>query len=173
MQSYSPELDRIRQILRYNRRGMSITEISRKIEINRNSVAKYLDVLLISGDVEVKKVCTAKLYFLSERVPLSEMLSLTSDAILVLNLSGAIDFANARFLRIEGCQLKEIAGKKLSDVPFTLVDEELMEKVVSASPGEIFEKRDPCGNGGWVTDFQDEMYRNGSSGRWKRDNAYI
>ncbi len=68
MQSYSPELDRIRQMLRYNRRGMSITEISRKPEINRNSVAKYLDVLLISGDVEVKKVCTAKLCFLSERV---------------------------------------------------------------------------------------------------------
>jgi PAS domain S-box-containing protein len=140
MQSYSPELDRIRQILRYNRRGMSITEISRKIGINRNSVAKYLDVLLISGEVEVKKVCTAKLYYLSERVPLSEMLSLTSDGILVLNSSGIIDFANARFLRIEGCQLNEIAGKKLSDVSFTLVDGELMETVVSASPGDIFEK---------------------------------
>lgn len=140
MQSYSPELDRIRQMLRYNRRGMSITEISRKIGINRNSVAKYLDVLLISGEVEVKKVCTAKMYFLSERIPLSEMLSLTSDGILVLNSSGVIDFANARFLRIERCQLNEIAGKKLSDVSFTLVDGELMEKVFSASPGDIFEK---------------------------------
>ncbi|MDE4907640.1 PAS domain S-box protein [Methanogenium marinum] len=119
---------------------MSITEISRKIGINRNSVAKYLDVLLISGEVEVKKVCTAKLYFLSERVPLSEMLSLTSDGIIVLNSSGVIDFANVRFLKIEGCQLDEIVGKKLSDVSFTLIDDELMEKVFSSSPGEISEK---------------------------------
>lgn len=140
MQRYSPELDRIKQMLRTNRRGMSITEISRKLQINRNSVAKYLDVLLISGDVEVKKVCTAKLYFLSDRVPLSEMLSLTSDAILVVNASGVIDFANARFLRIEGCLLNEIAGRYLSDVSFRLVDNEMAEIISSSSPGEIFEK---------------------------------
>ncbi len=68
------------------------------------------------------------------------MLSLTSDGILVLNSSGAIDFANARFLRTEGRQLNEITGIKLSDVSFTLIDEELMEKVSSALPGEILKK---------------------------------
>lgn len=140
MHRYSPELDRIKQILRQNRRGLSITEISRKIGINRNSVAKYLDVLQIAGEVEVKKVCTAKLYFISDRVPLSEMLSLTSDAILVISASGVIDFANCRFLGIEGWQLDEIAGKKLSELSFSLIDEDIMEKVSSPIPGEIFEK---------------------------------
>lgn len=140
MQRYSPELDRIKQMLRHNRRGLSITDISRRIGINRNSVAKYLDVLQMAGEVEVKKVCTAKLYFLSERIPLSEMLSLTSDAILVLNASGVIDFANSRFLAIEEWQMNEIAGKKLSDVSSALVDGEMVAKISSLSPGEIFEK---------------------------------
>ncbi|WFN35581.1 PAS domain S-box protein [Methanogenium sp. S4BF] len=71
------------------------------------------------------------------------MLSLTSDAILVLNSSGDIDFANARFLRIEGYELDDIAGKCLSEVPFTLVDDEVMEKAASSPSGEIFEKEIP------------------------------
>lgn len=140
MQKYSPELERIRQMLSHNRRGLSITEISRKIGINRNSVAKYLDVLQVAGEVEVKKVCTAKLYFLSDRIPLSEMLSLTSDAILVIHASGVINFANSRFLEIEGRKLNEVAGKNISDLSFSLVDEEVAEKVSSPTPGETFEK---------------------------------
>lgn len=140
MQRYSPELDRIKQMLRSNRRGLSITDISRRIGINRNSVAKYLDVLQMGGEVEVKKVCTAKLYFISDRVPLLDMLSLTSDAILVLNASGVIDYANSRFLAIEGWQMDEIAGKTLADVSSVLIDDEMMEKITSPSPGRIFEK---------------------------------
>jgi len=140
MQRYSPELDRIKQMLRSNRRGLSITDISRRIGINRNSVAKYLDVLQMAGEVDVKKVCTAKLYFISDRVPLLDMLSLTSDAILVLNASGVIDYANSRFLAIEGWQMEDIAGKTLSDVSSLLIDDEMMERISSPSPGNIFEK---------------------------------
>ena len=79
MERYHPELSHIKELLRSHPRGMTIIDISQKIGINRNSVAKYLDVLLISGQVEMHAVGTAKLYFLSKRVPISAMLSLSSD----------------------------------------------------------------------------------------------
>ena len=62
MESYKDELSRIKKILKANPRGLTITEISHKIDINRNSVAKYLDVLVTSGHVEKRQVGPAKVY---------------------------------------------------------------------------------------------------------------
>ena len=49
------KITRIKTALKFHKKGMSIPEIARQLTMNRNSVAKYLGILLISGQVEATK----------------------------------------------------------------------------------------------------------------------
>ena len=66
---YQKELEKIKKIVNKNPRGTTIKEISQKIGINRNVVAKYLDVLQITGGVEVEEFGRSKVYFPSKSIP--------------------------------------------------------------------------------------------------------
>lgn len=81
---------------------MTVTDIARKIHINRNSVAKYLDILLISGHAEMVTFGPAKVFFPSSRIPLSALLNFTHDYIVVLDKDLTFIQASENFLRF--CQ---------------------------------------------------------------------
>lgn len=51
-------LNRIRGLLKIYPRGLTISEISQRLKCNRNSVAKYLEILQISGTVEMQQMGT-------------------------------------------------------------------------------------------------------------------
>jgi len=167
VQQYVPEMEKIKRTLRSHPRGMSITDLSKSLQTNRNSVAKYLDIMLTSGEVEMKKVCTAKLYFLSHRVPLSEMLSLTSDCLLVLDDDKVITFANDAFLHLEGVSRRDIIGQPLFEICFSLVDDEIASKIETAS-GETFSKEIELDSGDGVRIFRakviETVLENGKKG---------
>lgn len=78
-------VDAIKKHLRWNPRGLTISDLNAKINMNRNLLAKYLDMLLIAGHVEMKVTGTAKVYFLSQRVPVSALLEFSSDFIIMLD----------------------------------------------------------------------------------------
>ncbi|HII98562.1 MAG TPA: histidine kinase, partial [Methanoregula sp.] len=58
-------LKKIQILLRSHRKGLTITDIAKKLSLNRNSTAKYLDILLISGDVALNSYGPAKVYTFS------------------------------------------------------------------------------------------------------------
>jgi predicted transcriptional regulator len=58
-------VEKLKQILKWHPRGITISDLAVKMEMNRNLVAKYLDILLISGQVEMQEIGAAKVYFLS------------------------------------------------------------------------------------------------------------
>lgn len=62
---------------------MTVTQISREVDLNRNSVAKYLEVLLISGHAEMRSYGPAKVFFRSQRVPIFSLLNFSSDYMLI------------------------------------------------------------------------------------------
>ncbi|WP_317136635.1 helix-turn-helix domain-containing protein [Methanochimaera problematica] len=105
------ELSRVMELLKDEPRGLSITDISRLLNMNRNSVSKYLNMLLISGHVDMRSIGVAKVYFLSHRVPISAMLDFSSDAIVVLGGDQRIVQANDNFLAFTGYEREELAGK--------------------------------------------------------------
>ena len=82
--SYEKELDKIKEIVKKKPRGVTIKEISKKIGVNRNVVAKYLDVLQIEGEVEVETFGRSKVYFPSKSVPISAMFDYASELIVVV-----------------------------------------------------------------------------------------
>lgn len=96
------ELSRVKGLLKNEPRGLSITDISRILNMNRNSVSKYLNMLLVSGHVDMRSVGVAKVYFLSQRVPISAMLDFSSEGIIVLDADLKIVQLNDNYLDFSG-----------------------------------------------------------------------
>ncbi|RXE56798.1 hypothetical protein ABH15_01135 [Methanoculleus taiwanensis] len=107
---------RIRNALRFRPKGMTISEISRTTGMNRNSVAKYLDVLLISGQVAMEEIGNAKVYTLSQRVPISAFVDVTRDGVLILDADRRIVQVNEQFLHLAGVGRDEIVDRSLAEI---------------------------------------------------------
>jgi len=118
---YDRELSKIKNFLRGSTKGYTVTEISHAIDINRNSVAKYLDVLCISGAVELKVIGSAKIYSLTKRIPISSILSLSSDFIFVLDDDFVIQYVNERVLDFEKKSSEDIVGKPVGQAGLLLL----------------------------------------------------
>jgi PAS domain S-box-containing protein len=118
---YEQELNRIKSFLKGSHRGYTVTEISRSIEINRNSVAKYLDVLRTMGIVDMKLVGSAKVFSLTKRIPIASILSLSSDYIFVLDEDFIVTYVNENVLNFEKKQIDDIVGKPVDSIGFVLL----------------------------------------------------
>ena len=103
----------ITDLLKEHPQGLSITDIVKKIDISRNTAGRYLENLLVSGQVEMRHFGMAKIYALSHRIPESAMLSITSDLVMQLDANLRIIFANEPFLKILGVPSAELFGKNI------------------------------------------------------------
>ena len=115
VESYQKELASIKSILKESPRGMTVTDISRKMKINRNSVAKYMDILLISGHVEMVTFGPAKVFFPSRRIPISTMLNFTSDFMILLDKELKVVQVNENFLSLMDIERESILGNRIND----------------------------------------------------------
>jgi PAS domain S-box-containing protein len=113
VESYQEELAQIKTILKNNPKGMTVSDIAHEIHINRNSVAKYLDILLISGHVEMVTFGPAKVYFPSSRIPLTALLNSTHDYIVLLNRELKFLQVSENLLKFIETQRSEIIGRPI------------------------------------------------------------
>lgn len=120
METNREELSRIKDVLKKNPRGMNVIEIARAIDMHRQSVTKYLEMLVISGHVEVKAFGPSKVYYLSQRLPLSAMLSLSSDMILLLDRDLNIINVNDAFLAFLDARREEVLNKEMRLISLSL-----------------------------------------------------
>jgi len=81
---------------------MNIREISDALRINRNSVAKYLDVLTTREEVDFKVFGKSKVYYLSQRVPVTKLIGFSSNLMVILNRDLEIVQINDAFLPVPG-----------------------------------------------------------------------
>ncbi len=109
-------VDSIKKHLRWNPRGLTISDLTSKLDLNRNLVAKSLDMLLISGQVEMEVIGTAKVYFLSHRVPISTMLEFSSDYVIVLDTEQRILQVNEPVLTLLHEKRESLVGKTTSEI---------------------------------------------------------
>jgi len=92
---------------------MTVSDIAREININRNSVAKYLDILLISGHVEMVTFGPAKVFFPSSRMPLTALLNFTHDYIVLLNRELKFLQVSENLLKFIEIQRSDIIGRPI------------------------------------------------------------
>ncbi len=134
MQDYQHELSIIKDLLKQNLEGMSVTDISKALNKNKNTIGRYLDILLISGQVDMRSYGMAKVFTLSQRVPLSAMLSYSKELIMVLDNESRIIDINDNFLKLLQLSRKETLGKNISYLQSPDVDvHELLEALATGS----------------------------------------
>jgi PAS domain S-box-containing protein len=105
----------ILKILKFEPKGMTITDLSEKIGISRNSISRHMDMLLVSGQVELRNIGTAKVFYPAQRVPLSAFLCFTKNLILVLDDAQRIVQINDQCLKLLRRTKDEMIGRTLEE----------------------------------------------------------
>ena len=82
---HTQDYEKIIRLLKENPRGLSIKEISEELGLNRNSAAKFLDILHLRGNVDVHYLGKAKVFFLSNRIPFNKFLTLQWNYFIAVN----------------------------------------------------------------------------------------
>ena len=137
MENYQEELSLIKTILKNNPKGMTVSDVAREININRNSVAKYLDILLISGHAELITFGPAKVFFPSSRIPLSTVLNFISDYIIVVDEDLKIILINDTLLEFLQHKREQLLGQYLNQTNISLfATAEMIEHIRSALQGK-------------------------------------
>ena len=109
-------ISRIKSLLKHHPKGMMISDLSSRMKINRNIMSKYLDILLMSGHVEMEVRGNAKVFSLSQRTPISNMIEFSSDYVIVLDDKGKILWVNTPVLSLLGKNPGDFAGKSLREI---------------------------------------------------------
>lgn len=122
MQDYQQELSQVKDLLRENPEGMSVTDIAKALKKNKNTTGRYLDILLISGQVDMRTYGMAKVFTLSQRVPLSAILSYSKDLIMVLDKETRIIDINDNFLTLLRLTRRDAMGKNVAYLKSPEVD---------------------------------------------------
>lgn len=115
------EAARILAVLKEHPYGLSIKEISALVGMSRNSAAKYLDVLAATGQLELRHVGNAKLYTLSQRVPVGNIINYARELIAVLDRSLQIVEASDSLCAFAGLSREAILHTRLSQPPVSLL----------------------------------------------------
>jgi PAS domain S-box-containing protein len=117
---------------------MTVSDIAHEIHINRNSVAKYLDILLISGHVEMVTFGPAKVFFPSSRIPLTALLNSTHDFIVLLNRELKFFQVSENLLKFIEIQRSEIIGKPIQTFAVSFFEiPELAKKALEGAEQSI------------------------------------
>ena len=109
-------LSKIESLLKQKPKGLTTSEISQILKLNRNSAAKYLEILTSTGRIEMNKVGAARVYTYSHRIPSSVLLNYSSDYIIVFDDTLKIIRANNSFLKFFNLKRESIEGKHLDGV---------------------------------------------------------
>ena len=122
MEEFQQDIHRIRELLATKREGMSITDISTRLDINRNTVAKYMEILQIQGAVDGRKRGTSKVFYLTERIPALSLKKVCSHPYFVVDMDGMINDANHEFCTLAGITADQLIRQSSEMVPLNLPD---------------------------------------------------
>jgi len=137
MTELSGEMIKIKELLKRNPRGMSITEISSALHLHRNTAAKYLDTLKLRGDVDRKEIGPARNYFLVQRIPVSSLLAYWPAPLIICDRRLNTVMVTEGILSLLGCSLDVMYGVLIDEIPISLFkDPQIREICHTAVQGE-------------------------------------
>lgn len=99
--------------LKSNPRGLTITDLSKKLHKDRNIIARCLNILKAEGRVESKTIGSAHVYWISQRIPLSAFLCFTRNLILMVDENLNVVQANEHFIRFCNMQKEDLIGRHI------------------------------------------------------------
>ena len=111
------------KVLKFNPRGLTVTDISRKTKYNRNSAAKQLGILRAEGKVDVRNIGNARVFSLAQRVPLSAFLCFTKNMILILDNNLTVVQANDQYAGLTGLPKQDLIGRNILECSLPIVSD--------------------------------------------------
>ncbi|MFA7304775.1 MAG: PAS domain S-box protein [Methanoregula sp.] len=133
MEEYQEEISKIRVLLGSHPEGLSITDISSQLQMNRNSVAKYLDILRIQGAVDGRKRGTSKVYYHSQRLLASSVRRICTQPMVMVNEEGMVVDFNASFSVISSVPEERILGQHVDTLPVKILEGGNARQVTTAA----------------------------------------
>jgi len=133
MEEYQEKLIAVREFLmEKSPQKMSISAISRNLEINRGTVAKYLDILRINGQVTMVHYGKSKLYTVSERIPTVSLFDYTTDIIIIMDSSARILMANKSFFsKFDILKERELVGTNIFKMGLDIFSDPSIQKNIN------------------------------------------
>lgn len=108
--------------LRESKYGFSISELSRRTGLNRNTITKYLNMLVTLGQAEIHIVGPSKVFQLSERLPVSKAyLSTLLEPSFVADEDGKIIWVNEMLCRYFRVEIEECCGRTFKELHIPLL----------------------------------------------------
>lgn len=119
----------IQQILAKNRQGMTISDISRSLGINRTLILNILNLMTGRGEISMRSFGRAKVYTLSSRIPVARLLSLSSDLFLIVDEDLFVEDVNDPCASFFNVQPDEVRG---SNIRYTGIPELFSYDIIRA-----------------------------------------
>jgi PAS domain S-box-containing protein len=139
MEYYQDELKRIREYLNRFPKGQTISTIASDLNLNRNTTSKYLDILRALGEAEMKHFGSAKVYYPAKRIPLSALIDLTNESIIIINSNLKIIDLNEEFLKIVKKSRDDLQGTNVLEISLPILNKSaLKSKIKKALKGQEF-----------------------------------
>ena len=88
----------IKDFLISRKKALTISAISHELKVDRHTIAHRLELLHMSGQIEMRQMGMAKKYYVSDQVPLESFLDTSSDLVLLLDTDFRIIYANETVL---------------------------------------------------------------------------
>lgn len=133
MNEYQEKISLVRQFLmEKSPQKMSISTISRSLGINRGTVAKYLEILRINGQVTMTHYGKAKLYTISERIPTLSLFDYTTDIVVILDSGARIMMANKSFFsKFDILKERELVGSNIFSMRLDIFSDASIQKNIN------------------------------------------
>lgn len=115
-------MNMITNLLENSKYGYSIADLSKMMGLNRNTVSKYLHILLMLGQVDYHVVGPSRVFNISQRLPVSmSYLKTLPSSAYIADMNGKILWTNKYFLD-EFANSGEIVGNKIQDLNIGILE---------------------------------------------------
>ena len=131
------EIKRITDLLGQNPAGLTIEQVSRQLTINRTTAAKYLNILIASGQIKKRNLGPAKIFTLSPHQPISNFLNLWQDGIVLLDSELLIQQINDPLLNLLSLTRDNMIGQMIDKSPLApFIDQTALDLLNKARDGQ-------------------------------------
>jgi PAS domain S-box-containing protein len=138
------------EVLSQEKRPISISEIAKKSGIHRQAVARNLDVLEILGNVRKIQKGKAKKYILVKSLPVSGLIDISSDPIVIINPNLEIQYLNNAACQYFSLSPSRIIGEKLSLGTMPLIShQDILNELQNYSFEKVIKKLYQSEQGRW------------------------
>ncbi|UUX93560.1 winged helix-turn-helix domain-containing protein [Methanoplanus endosymbiosus] len=90
----------IMEVIKEDPRGVTISQLSDTLEINRNTIRKYAMVLAAAGYIEARSCGHTKIYNISKRIPAITVIENIFEGLFVLNFNDEVIYYNKSMKKI-------------------------------------------------------------------------